>query len=253
MASYLRPRRGKKTTAESQNIVLKRGEVFFESPTGGVGTGTGRIKVGDGTTAYTTLPYFINPDDFIAPTASGVTYNNTTSGLSATTVQGAIDEVNSSKMKYNTPHYTGVLSNDAFNTTSTDQYAKQALNVDSGETLIIGNGISCKNIVFQTRSTDIPLSNIVYMFRDQVEPIYVPAGGSTSYNFYSRANSLKPRGMKVLAGIYAGAWPMATWNAQCVLVRIVNEIENSKIEVSLQSIGQAQNYSVSMYYIYIPA
>ena len=222
-------------------------------PGGGVGTGTGRIKVGDGTTAYTTLPYFINPDDFIAPTASGVTYNNTTSGLSATTVQGAIDEVNSSKMKYNTPHYTGVLSNDAFNTTSTDQYAKQALNVDSGETLIIGNGISCKNIVFQTRSTDIPLSNIVYMFRDQVEPIYVPAGGSTSYNFYSRANSLKPRGMKVLAGIYAGAWPMATWNAQCVLVRIVNEIENSKIEVSLQSIGQAQNYSVSMYYIYIPA
>ena len=36
MASYLRPRRGKKTTAESQNIVLKRGEVFFESPGGGL-------------------------------------------------------------------------------------------------------------------------------------------------------------------------------------------------------------------------
>ena len=35
MASYLRPRRGKKATAESQNIVLKRGEVFFESPGGG--------------------------------------------------------------------------------------------------------------------------------------------------------------------------------------------------------------------------
>ena len=32
MASYLRPRRGKEATAKSQNIVLKRGEVFFETP-----------------------------------------------------------------------------------------------------------------------------------------------------------------------------------------------------------------------------
>ena len=63
MASYLRPRRGKKATAESQGIVLKRGEVFFECPDTGVGTGTGRLKVGDGTTAYASLPYFLNLDD----------------------------------------------------------------------------------------------------------------------------------------------------------------------------------------------
>ena len=31
MASYLRPRRGKKATALSQNITLKAGEVFFEN------------------------------------------------------------------------------------------------------------------------------------------------------------------------------------------------------------------------------
>ena len=61
MASYLRPRRGKKSTAESQNIILKRGEVFFESPDTGVGTGAGKIKVGDGTTAYNNLPYFLEP------------------------------------------------------------------------------------------------------------------------------------------------------------------------------------------------
>ena len=79
MASYLRPRRGKKTTAESQNIVLKRGEVFFESPPGGVGTGTGRIKVGDGTTAYTSLPYFLNPDNFISNiSTANVTFTETT-------------------------------------------------------------------------------------------------------------------------------------------------------------------------------
>ena len=56
MASYLRPRRGKKATAESQNIILKKGEVFFEVPTGGVGKGIGKIKMGDGTTAYKSLP-----------------------------------------------------------------------------------------------------------------------------------------------------------------------------------------------------
>ena len=58
MASYLRPRRGKKSTATSQAIVLKRGEVFFEVPDTGVGTGAGKIKMGDGTTTYANLPYF---------------------------------------------------------------------------------------------------------------------------------------------------------------------------------------------------
>lgn len=64
MASYLRPRRGKKATATSNNIVLKRGEVFFEVPDTGVGTGMGKIKMGDGSTSYANLPYFneaINP------------------------------------------------------------------------------------------------------------------------------------------------------------------------------------------------
>jgi hypothetical protein len=68
MASYLRPRRGKKSTAESQitsATPLKRGEIFFEVPDTGVGTGTGRIKMGDGVTPYSELPYFdtkVNPD-----------------------------------------------------------------------------------------------------------------------------------------------------------------------------------------------
>lgn len=59
MASYLRPRRGKEATAKSQNIVLKRGEIFFETPSGGVGTGIGRLKMGDGSTSYSSLPYFL--------------------------------------------------------------------------------------------------------------------------------------------------------------------------------------------------
>ena len=58
MAS-LRPRRGKKTTAESENIVLKEGEVFFETPESGSGTGKGKIKMGDGISSYSDLPYYL--------------------------------------------------------------------------------------------------------------------------------------------------------------------------------------------------
>lgn len=70
MASYLRPRRGKKATAESQAIVLKRGEVFFECPDTGVGTGAGKIKVGDGSTKYASLPYFMENFDLNADDAT---------------------------------------------------------------------------------------------------------------------------------------------------------------------------------------
>ena len=66
MASYLRPRRGKKATAVAQLTgasCLKRGEVFFEVPDAGVGAGKGAIKMGDGSTDYANLPYFLQPFD----------------------------------------------------------------------------------------------------------------------------------------------------------------------------------------------
>ena len=66
MSSYLRPRRGKNATAISQlgsSAPLKRGEVFFEVPDAGVGTGLGKIKMGDGSTAYANLPYFLEQLD----------------------------------------------------------------------------------------------------------------------------------------------------------------------------------------------
>lgn len=70
MASYLRPRRGKRATAESQAIVLKRGEVFFECPDTGVGTGIGKIKVGDGSTTYANLPYYLESFNINSDTAT---------------------------------------------------------------------------------------------------------------------------------------------------------------------------------------
>lgn len=56
----LRPYIGTKT--EAGNKVLKNGEMFFEVPDTGIGTGAGKIKIGDGKTAYPDLPYFIGSD-----------------------------------------------------------------------------------------------------------------------------------------------------------------------------------------------
>lgn len=65
MAAYLKPRRGKKNTAIDQDIILKRGEIFFEVPNTGVGSGQGNLKMGDGVTTYKNLPYYININDIM--------------------------------------------------------------------------------------------------------------------------------------------------------------------------------------------
>ena len=64
MASYLRPRRGSFANAKSQLTAsnpLKSGEVFFECEN--IGKSQGKIKLGDATTTYSSLPYFLSMQD----------------------------------------------------------------------------------------------------------------------------------------------------------------------------------------------
>ena len=64
MASYLRPRRGSFANAKSQLTAsnpLKSGEVFFECEN--IGKAQGKIKLGDATTTYSSLPYFLSMQD----------------------------------------------------------------------------------------------------------------------------------------------------------------------------------------------
>lgn len=63
-ASFLRPRRGKNATAIQKLGVsspLKNGEVFFECES--YGTQRGNIMMGNGTTAYANLNYFLVNED----------------------------------------------------------------------------------------------------------------------------------------------------------------------------------------------
>lgn len=73
----MQQRRGTAADLAAVNEVLRDGEVCIESD-------TGYQKTGDGVTAWNSLQY----DD-----ASRVPYDNNASGIAATDVQAAIDEV----------------------------------------------------------------------------------------------------------------------------------------------------------------
>ena len=56
-AKILAPRRGLNTTMAESELVLANGEIFIETD---AVTGVKRIKIGDGSTAYSSLPYALS-------------------------------------------------------------------------------------------------------------------------------------------------------------------------------------------------
>lgn len=88
VSKVLKPRRGTKSimAGTKKSTVLASGEMFIEVPDAGVGKGASKIKIGDGTTAYSSLPY-----------ALGDTSNDqiTFSSNTSTTVDAALNSVTS--------------------------------------------------------------------------------------------------------------------------------------------------------------
>jgi hypothetical protein len=64
MSKIFKPRRGKASTMNGtkSSTVLAAGEMFIELPDTGVGTGVCKMKMGDGVTAYGSLPYAMGGD-----------------------------------------------------------------------------------------------------------------------------------------------------------------------------------------------
>jgi hypothetical protein len=64
MSKIFKPRRGKASTMNGtkSSTVLAAGEMFIELPDTGVGTGICKMKMGDGVTAYGSLPYAMGGD-----------------------------------------------------------------------------------------------------------------------------------------------------------------------------------------------
>ena len=81
------PRRGSKTTMATtkKDYILAAGELFFEYPDTGIGTGACKVKLGDGVTTYENLEYAIENDT----SGSAIYFDPDTS----TTVSQAIGKV----------------------------------------------------------------------------------------------------------------------------------------------------------------
>ena len=82
----LRPRRGSSTTmstSPANAIVLASGEIFIEEDST---NGVFRIKIGDGVTAYSSLPYAFSGD------SGDIKFNPGSSGMTSTNVEDAIIE-----------------------------------------------------------------------------------------------------------------------------------------------------------------
>ena len=96
VSKILKPRRGLASTmatAAKSGIVLAKGELFVEAPSTGMGTGASKVKIGDGTTAYSALPYALGDTsndkiDFSSNTSTTVAaaLNSVVSGNSLKTL-----------------------------------------------------------------------------------------------------------------------------------------------------------------------
>lgn len=75
-AVKIRPRRGTVNQWESLNPILDKGEIGLEYSNEGISAGNIKLKVGDGTTAWNSLPYSFSGKDAIAINAGGVTDND---------------------------------------------------------------------------------------------------------------------------------------------------------------------------------
>ena len=83
----IRPRRGTANQWSNANPILAEGEIGIEVPSTGVGTGTVKIKFGDGSSHWNDLPYGIDPPMFNNAGAHNAIYRGKNLGTSVTTDQ----------------------------------------------------------------------------------------------------------------------------------------------------------------------
>ena len=92
MAKIFKPRRGKKSTmaGTKKATVLSAGEMFIEVPDTGAGTGHSKMKIGDGSTQYSSLPYAMGDTENDKIAFSNDTSGNITTALNKVTSGAAL-------------------------------------------------------------------------------------------------------------------------------------------------------------------
>lgn len=124
METRIQIRRDSAANWASNNPVLALGELGFD-------TTNNLIRVGNG------IDRWLDLDVLGAGPASGVSYNNSTSGLSATNVQVAIDVLSANKASYY-EHDQQVASNEWVITHNLGKLPSVTV-IDSADTIVIGD------------------------------------------------------------------------------------------------------------------
>ena len=158
------------------SIVLRKGELFVEAPSTGVGTGHSKIKIGDGKTPYSSLPYALGDTDtevtnaiitFTSNTGTSAkdVINGVKSGQSlATQIAGLKQAIT---LLANTP-----FTNRAFSTIS-DGNTQSVSATGTGDTLKVTAG-----------------SNVTLTFNNTNKSINIAAKDTTYVNATSSASGL---------------------------------------------------------------
>jgi hypothetical protein len=100
MSKIFKPRRGTTstfTTGNKSSTILDEGEIFFEVPDSGQGTGRCRIKMGDGSSTYATLPYAIpfTEDELITHNGTDTKSVSASSSIGSSTVSTYLNNAKS--------------------------------------------------------------------------------------------------------------------------------------------------------------
>ena len=92
VSKIFKPRRGKASTmaGTKASTVLANGEMFIEVPNKGSGSGHSKMKIGDGTTAYSSLPYAMGDTENDKITFSSNTSTTVATALNSVTSGGAL-------------------------------------------------------------------------------------------------------------------------------------------------------------------
>ena len=181
MASYLRPRRGKKSTATAQEVILKKGEIFFEVPETGVGTGIGKIKMGNGTSTYSQLPYFSEQVDVANSNITFTEDTNTdnTTLLNKVVTGGKLNIIIGAIKKLLNNFNTSINSlNSKINNTATKLNLSEIQSVEQSYIYVSPNGSDTSG----SGSSSKPYRSISRAIKDIPDSIYINGSDGSNYD-----------------------------------------------------------------------
>ena len=125
MASIIQIRRDTASNWTSANPILAQGELGAE-------TDTSKIKIGDGTTAWASVPYLIDAGDYLTATSTNTLTNKTITGVKETKVAMGANDIDLSLGNYFTYTLSGAQTLTVSNVASSGSVSAFVLEVTNG-------------------------------------------------------------------------------------------------------------------------